>query len=158
RVQQIETALEDGRKLCNDGRFAEAVRTFGRGIERASSVPAVEHLTRSLREQLVLARRGQKAAALHDLADLIRFRHGIDLPAADQARALERSIRVIWNERDLLLAPNARTPDPKTEQVIRADLVDLAIAWAELRVGLVPAAEADTAQRDALRILDLAHD
>ena len=157
RVQEIETALEDGRKLRDEGRFLEAVHTLGRGLERARAVPAVEHLTSSLGQQILLARRGQKAAALHDLAELIRFRHGIDLPAVEEARALVQNIRAIWKERDLLLAPKSGALDPKTDHVIRTDLLDLAIAWAELRVGLAPPAEADAARRDALLLLDQAN-
>ena len=86
-----------------------------------------------------MARRGQKAAALHDLADLIRFRHGIDLPSTEEARALIENIRAVWNERDLLLGPNTRALDAQSEQVIRTDLLDLAIASAELRLGLASA-------------------
>ena len=116
------------------------------------AVPAVEHLRRSLDEQLQLARRGQKAAALHQLADLVRFRHGVDLPSAEEARTLIQNIIAIWKERDVLLGPTPESLDPTTEQDIRTDLLDLAIACVELRLGLAPPAEAAAARRDALRL------
>ncbi len=158
RVREVETALLDGQKLCADGRFAEAVQNLGRGLERASALPAVAHLTRSLEEQVRLARRGQKAAALHDLAELIRFRFGIDLPVAEEAQRLVQNIRAIWNERALLLASNTGSGslDPKTGRLVRADLLDLAVLWAELQVGLAPPSEAVTAGRNAAGLLELA--
>jgi eukaryotic-like serine/threonine-protein kinase len=155
-VQKIETALQYGRKLRDDGRFPEAIVTLGRGLEQARAVPGVDSLKRSLEDQLLMAQRGQKVAALHALADLIRFRHGIDLPSTEEARALIKNIRAVWNERDLLVGPNTRALDALSEQVIRTDLLDLAIAAAELRLGLAPPAEADAARHDALQLLDLA--
>ena len=44
RVREIETALDDGRKLRNDGRFPEAVHTLGRGLERGPLLPGVDNL------------------------------------------------------------------------------------------------------------------
>ena len=112
RVQAIQTALDDGRKLRAQGRFPEAVRTLHRGLDESRAVPAVEHLRGSLDEQLQLARRGQRAAALHQLAELVRFRHGVDLPSAEEARTLIQSIVPIWNERDSLLRPAPQLLDP----------------------------------------------
>jgi serine/threonine protein kinase/Flp pilus assembly protein TadD len=153
RVHEIETALEDGKKLCDDGRFSEAVHTLGRGLERTRPLPAAESFYSALSEQLRLARRGQKASALHDLAELIRFRYGVDLPEAAEAQTLMQNIRAIWAQRDLLLDQGSGNLGTKTEQAIRADLLDLAIAWAEPLVQLAPPSESENARRDALRIL-----
>jgi len=101
-----------------------------------------------------MARRGQKAAALHGLADLIRFRYGIDFPSTEEARALIKHIRAVYNERELLLGRQMRTLDARPEHNIRTDLLDLAIAAAEPRLGLAPPQEADAARRDALQLLD----
>ncbi len=156
RVMEIETALQEGRKLRADGRFSEAMQTLARGLDRTRAVPGVENLTHSLQQQHLLAQRGQKAAALHELADLIRFRHGIELPAPEEARALIKSIRAVWNERDLLLGTPAESLDARSEQVIRTDLLDLAIVAAELRLGLAPPAELDAARRDVAQLVDFA--
>jgi eukaryotic-like serine/threonine-protein kinase len=153
-IHEVETALEYGRKLCAHGEYVEAAQTLFRALERAGTVRAADDLKNSLREQLLVAHRGQKASALHELAELIRFRFGIDLPAEPEAHALVRHIGTIWAERDILLSPKGAIFDPKTEQVIRADLVDLAITWSELRVRLASPTEADEAHQDARRVLD----
>ncbi len=157
RVREIEMTLDDGRRLSVDGRFTEAIHTLGRGLGHARLVPGVDNMKRLLKEQLLMARRGQKAAAVHELADLVRFRHGIDLPSTEEARALIKNIRAVWSERELLLGPNTRTLDARSEQVIRTDLLDLAIAATELRLGLAPPDEAGAARRDALQLLDVAN-
>jgi Tfp pilus assembly protein PilF len=157
RVQDIheaKTALEHGRQLCAQGEYVEAAQTLVRALERIATVPAAESLRSSLREQLRVAHRGQKASALHELAELIRFRFGIDLPAAPEAHALAREIGIVWDERDLLLSPKGAILDPRIEHVIRADLIDLAITWSELRVRLASPTEAGQVHRDALGVLD----
>jgi len=158
RVQAIQTSLDDGRNLRAQGRFPEAVHTLNRGLKESGSVPAVEHLRRSIDQQLQLARRGQKAAALHQLADLVRFRFGVDLPSAAEGRMLIQSFMTIWKERAVLLGPGPEMLDPTTERVIRTDLLDLASACVELRLGLAPPAEAAAARRDALLLIDQAND
>jgi len=153
-IHEAETALEYGRKLCADGAYIEAVHTLGRALERTATVPAAESLKSSLSEQLRAAHRGQKASALHELAELIRFRFGIDLPAEQEARILMRHVGTVWDERELLLSPKGALLGPRIEQVVRADLVDLAITWAELRVRLASPTVAGEARRQALTVLD----
>jgi serine/threonine protein kinase len=154
RVREIEAALEDGVKLRQQGRFTDAVHRISRGLERARAVPATGELKRGLEQQLLRARRGQKAAALHEVAELIRFRYGIELPAEDEARRLLANIGVIWKERDPLLAARAEPRESSAEQSIRTDLLDLAIVWVELRLGLAIPAERDDARRDIALFLD----
>jgi serine/threonine protein kinase/Flp pilus assembly protein TadD len=154
RVRDIETALEDGRNLRTSGHSVEAAHTLGRALNRARSIPATQQLTRALELELLRARRGQQAAALHELAELVRFRYGIDLPKATEALVLTESISTIWKERDLLLATAAATLDSNTEKGIKTDLLDLVATWAELRAGLAPAADREAARHDALNILD----
>ena len=154
RVAEIDTALQDGQKLRSDGRYPQAVQILGRGLARASGVPGVTQLRRSLREQVSLARQEQKAAALHDLADLVRFRYGIDLPAPEEARMLLKNIRDIWKERSLLFPTNALTRNPAIEQAIRTDLLDLTVTWIELLPALAPPPQADAARENALQLVD----
>ena len=158
RVHELETALEDGREFCRLDRFPDAVHTLGHGLECAAMVPAVGHLTDLLRQQLRVARRGQEAAALHHLADLVRFRYGITPPGAGEANALLRDIRAIWDERHLLLEPLAGDMDTHRQQQIRSDLLELVAVWAELRIGLADPSEAHVAGEDALRIVEEARD
>jgi eukaryotic-like serine/threonine-protein kinase len=156
RLGEIESDLEDGQKFRTERRFPEAVRALRRGLEHTATIPAVSHLRRPLRKELHLAQRGQKAADLHHLADLIRFQYGITPPAGGEAWDLVRTIRAIWEERDLLLASEQGTLDPEIEEGIRTDLLELAVVWADLRVRLASKKEIDEARREALLVLDQA--
>jgi eukaryotic-like serine/threonine-protein kinase len=157
RVREAENALVDGRKLRSDHRFAEAVDRLGHGLEIARAVPGADGLRTSLSEQLTTARRGQRAAALHDLADLVRFRHGIDPPPPEEAQTLLESTRAIWKDCGSLLGRGAETLDSRSEQAIRTDLLDLTIASVELLTGPASPPEAEAARRDATQLLDLAN-
>jgi serine/threonine protein kinase/tetratricopeptide (TPR) repeat protein len=157
-LRELETALSDGSSLRAVGKYAESAQTLARAQQRARSVLGAEPLARALSEHLRLARRGQKATALHELAELTRFRHGVELPSELDGRALLRDIRAVWDDRDFLLARAAGTLGTATEQAIRADLLDLAILWAELHTRLAGPGESAQAQADALEILAQAND
>jgi serine/threonine protein kinase/Flp pilus assembly protein TadD len=156
RVRELESTLQAGRQLCADGRFPEAVQTLSRGVERVGAVPGARTLARSLVEQLGTARRGQKAGAVHELANAIRFHHGIDPPAPEDARALLKSISAVCHHRDLYPLSDAQLLPPPAEGMLRTDLLDLTIAWAELRLGVAAPDEVNAVRHETLRFLDAA--
>ena len=88
---------------------------------------------------------------------MIRFRYGIDLPSSEEAEALINHIRAVWHERELLRGPNMQALDARFEEIIRTDVLDLALAAAELTMGLARPAEVDAARRNASQLLDLAN-
>ncbi len=116
-------------------------------VAALAAIFGVGQLVHSLGEQLRQARRGQQAAALHELSERVRFRYGADLPAAGEAQALSDKIGTLWNQRDVLLAQGPRTGEEVSEQTVKSDLLDLAITWSELRAGTGDS-------KNALRILD----
>src|SRR5262249_10459767 len=103
RLDEIRADLTEGQRLRIEHRFSEAVRTRGSSLQRSASLPAAGKLTEAMDSELRLARRGQKADALHRLADLVRFRYGLNPPAGGEASNLVRDVRAIWREKDLLL-------------------------------------------------------
>ena len=156
RVREVETDLEDGRKLCLDQRFPEALRILGRGSERAAAFLAPRNLKESLASQLRLARMGQKAVELHHLADNFRFSYGIVLHGAEKAENLVGNVPAIWAKRDLLLRPEGLTLDPDVVKGIRADLLELVMDWVAHQVWNAPATTHDRVLREACRLLDQA--
>ena len=54
----------------------------------------------------------------------------------------------------LLLHPVSGRTEPEVEQRIRTDLLDIVTIWADVRVRLSPASDADEARREALAQLD----
>jgi len=84
---------------------------------------------------------------LHELAERVRFRYGVDLPAADEAQGVAERTGSLWRHRGLLLEQRSGALDSTTERSIKDDLLDLVIMYSELR--------ARTGfSHDALRILD----
>jgi Flp pilus assembly protein TadD len=156
RLDEIKADLTEGQRLRGEHWFPEAVRILGRGLQRSASLPAAGKLTDALNSELRLARRGQKAVALHRLADLVRFRYGLDPPASGEASNLVRDVRAIWREKDLLLGPGGESLDADTEEAIRTDLLELAVVWADLRVRLAADDGRDEALREAIEVLDQA--
>ncbi|MBV8313750.1 MAG: tetratricopeptide repeat protein [Planctomycetaceae bacterium] len=154
RVHDIEAALGDGRASLERHQFEEAARALRRGQALAGRWPAVDALRRALNKELGLVLRDWKAAELHRLADLVRFRSGLAPNPSEEALSLLRRGREIWEARSLLTRPIDGRREPEVERAIRADLLDVVTVWADLRVRLVPEAESEEARRDALRQLD----
>ena len=97
------------------------------------------------------------ARELHDLADLIRFHYGIDLPPPEEAEHLIRQCRSVWEQRDRLIPAGGAPAGPGWEQRVKTDLLELAAVWADLRLRLAPPSGVDEARRDALNVLDEAN-
>jgi Flp pilus assembly protein TadD len=154
RVDQLLVNLEDGRRSRASGHYDEAIRALRRGLEGARNVPAVGVLARDMEEEILLAERGRKADELHELADHVRFWYGIDLPSEEDARVLVRNARSAWERRTVLLPSGRAALGHAWEQRVKADLLELAVVWAELRVRLAPPGEMDEARREALGVLD----
>ncbi len=153
RLGQIQLLLEDGRSDRASGRFEEAIRALGRGLESAAAFPAPGDLKKSLIRELRLAERGRLAEELHGLADRIRARHGVELPSPAEGQTLLRLCVAVWNRRDQLLIAGSPLAD-ETERSIRTDLLELAAIGADLSVHLATADGAPDARREALRLLD----
>ena len=153
RVREVEAALADGRARLDRRQYPEAIRALKRGLALAEHLPAVALDRRELAEGLARARRDAKADELHQLAELVRFRYGIDPPPPDEARALIRRGVAIWQDRDLLLKPVAGRQEPDVERTIRADLLDFALAWIALLARSKPPTGSAEARSEALRAL-----
>ncbi|MBV8314739.1 MAG: tetratricopeptide repeat protein [Planctomycetaceae bacterium] len=158
RVHEIGAALASGRAYRGRHHYQEAAEALRHGLALAGNLPAIGSYRRALGDELALALRDGRAADLHRLVDLIRFRYGIDPPPPEEARTLTRRGRALWKARSELLAPGVGRREPEVERGIRADLLDFALVWADLRVRSAPAAEADDARREALRVLEEAED
>src|SRR5262249_52267813 len=73
--------------------------------------------------------------------------------AADEALSLFRRGQAIWTRRSLLERTAEGAVDSETSRRIRADLSDLAIICADLRVHGEPGKPSDDALRDAVQML-----
>ncbi len=153
RVHDIEAALGNGREYLERHQYSEAARALRRGLALAEPTPAVAKLKRALDEELGLVLRDWKAAELHHLADLIRFRYNLAPKPSEEAWSLIRRGRAIWAARGLLTQSIDDRREPEVERSIRTDLLDFVTVWADLRVRLAPEGEADEARREALHWL-----
>jgi tetratricopeptide (TPR) repeat protein len=153
RVGQVRLLLEDGRRARSGGRFADATRSLGRGLESAAAFPAPLDLKESLRSELRLAEQGRLADDLHDLADRVRARYGVELPSRAEGETLLRLCRAVWERKTQLLAGGI-PPAGEAQRAIRTDLLELAAILSDLCVAFAPAGGLADAKRDARRLLD----
>jgi serine/threonine protein kinase len=153
---QASRQLEAGQEALRKGDHGEAVRAFRAGLELAESVPAParRRLTRELEDHLRRALAGQAEAAreqlageLHRAVDQLRFVYAAPVHSDRDLRKLEARCRALWEQRGRV---RERTGGADAPQV-RADLLDLAILWADLHTRL--SADGPAARRTALQVL-----
>jgi serine/threonine protein kinase/Tfp pilus assembly protein PilF len=150
----VTAALEKGRDLAAEHRYAEAVQVLEEGRRQADASFTTRDRVPLFDRHLRLARRGKEALVLHDLAEKIRAAAVSDAPSPRDVALLGALREGAWAQRDLLLDQGGAPLPVAAEQAIRDDLLDLAVCSAELSVQYAPAGRAGTARRAALRILD----
>jgi serine/threonine protein kinase/tetratricopeptide (TPR) repeat protein len=162
RLRRAESLLAEGGKQIDGHDYPGALRSLNQGlglVEPSWVLSFGRHQSRSddlrrdLGEQLARARRGQLAADVHEMANRLRSLYGTDLVATEALRSLEHRLRTTWEARGRILAELGGGLEPETANGLRADLLDLGILWADLRVRLASDSPAD-ARREALRVLD----
>jgi serine/threonine protein kinase/tetratricopeptide (TPR) repeat protein len=148
------TALGEGREKLRQREYREAGAALRHGLALAEDVPFQGALVQELRGELRTAERVLSAQQLHGTVEKIRPLYDTDeLPPA-QVRGVEANCRAHWLRRELVaerLVPGL--PEELRQQVL-ADMLDLAILWADLHVRFAVPGQRPAALRDALALLD----
>jgi serine/threonine protein kinase/tetratricopeptide (TPR) repeat protein len=147
------SALALGNTRFKAHAYVESAANFRQGLALIDRLPGFDRPRHELTEALDRAMRAGRVAALHELAETIRFRYGLSPPPADEAPALIRLGRETWEARDSLLRPIDGLPAPETGRRVRGDLRDLVLLWADLRVRYASANDLARAREEAIGIL-----
>jgi serine/threonine protein kinase/Flp pilus assembly protein TadD len=153
RLQDIQSLHQDGKSALARHQFPQAIRTLTRALAVAERTPYVAD-RETIAQDLARARRAEKAAELHALVDLVRFRYGLDPPPADEARTLLSNGQTIWDARRELIRPVYGPGELEVERTLHADLLDFAVVWANVLARSATAQHSGAGREQALRILD----
>jgi eukaryotic-like serine/threonine-protein kinase len=148
-------ALAEGKALLDRGDYPEAARVLTRGTALIEGLPGSGRLSGELAEALRLTDRLEEADRLHRLVDRLRLAESAADRPVPSARDVERHCRALWESRRSLLERPGPRVDPRIEERMRDDLLDLAVIGASLRARL----ETDPdriaqAHRAGLQLLD----
>lgn len=162
---QVHAALDDGAVQMAKGNWEGAIGTMERGRTVARAIPFHSGLANELDRRLDMAEKGRAAAdcatatgELHRLIDRLRYLHGAETAPTGALGRLEAACRDLWNHRQRIVNRLALGRTPDINPVVRNDLLDLAILWAELQVRLAPATEMESSRQKALAILAAAEE
>jgi tetratricopeptide (TPR) repeat protein len=160
RLYQARTALQDGQMQMAKGEWEGAITTLQHGLSAARGNPFPGDLAGELDRQLHLAEEKRDAAhrvaaahELNQLANQVRFLYGADHIAPAALHRLEGSCRAFWDRRVRILERLRRAGSAELEPIVRDDLLDLAIFWADLQVRLAPPGGQGESRPKALAIL-----
>jgi tetratricopeptide (TPR) repeat protein len=156
RAAEAEYALREGRRWQEGRHYAEAVATLQHGLQLAEGLPDSRSLAEELRQQLGAALRAREAERREELiqelrllADDLRVLYGEEAPATAPLRGVEARCRDVWEQHALI----RETLGLEQHAGMDADLLDIAILWADLHVRSAPAGAGGVRREEALRVL-----
>ncbi|HEY7331298.1 MAG TPA: protein kinase [Gemmataceae bacterium] len=151
---KAQAALREGQNFLDQLRYAEALNTFKHGIALVEDLPFGTDLKQHLHDRLREAECGQAIHELHLFCERVRpLYNAVTLPEA-HARTVESHCRTIWEQREVIVERLRPRPGSELERQLRADLIDMALVSANLRVRLAAPNELAAARQQALKILD----
>jgi eukaryotic-like serine/threonine-protein kinase len=159
RVNDAIGELEQGRLHVAAAEYHQAALSFQHGVDLLDSGTRFDRLlphARETRKQLIAAKvrnwRAELGTQLHDLAERVRILYAAETTPRDTAQKLQNRLAEIWRAHQEIDRQLAQDADEATRSRLRADLLDLVIIWAELRVGIADDAMRPEAHREALQI------
>lgn len=155
RFRAAGHALVEGQVLLDRGEVAGAVRALTRGAALIEGLPDSDRLSREIAAALRGADQLEEWDRLHRLVDRLRFAESATGRTGPLTTDVKRHCRALWESRGSLLERPPIPVDPRLEERLRDDLVDLAVIASSLAVRLATDADAVVrAHRGALRTLD----
>jgi Flp pilus assembly protein TadD len=133
RFHDARSALAEARSQMQRGVYRDAVGTLQRGRGQIQGLPRSASLLAEIDAELRQARRAEAAQDLHAVAESLRFLAGADVHAPRELQALEAHCRVAWEARGMVANSNGTALDAAREEQIRADFLDLALIWIDLK-------------------------
>jgi serine/threonine protein kinase/Flp pilus assembly protein TadD len=140
RVREAQEALHEGQEQIQRRAYAEAIRTLARGKTRAEMVPGYHGLVGQLESWSQRAYRAKAAGELHNVTERLRLLVDTDALSGRDLRLLESHCRTAWETRHVVGDSTAPLEESVEEQA-RADLIDMALLWTDLKRRLSPGDE-----------------
>jgi tetratricopeptide (TPR) repeat protein len=153
RVQTAKAllALQEGQKQLRGQHFDEAVGTLRHGLDLTGGLFFRGQLCEQLQGELRQAERAQAVQELQRFTEQMRILCSAELLPSRQARAAEGLCQTFWQQRQRL-AERLGPPGSTEGAQARADLLDLAILWRQLRYRLA-GSDRPAVLRETLEVL-----
>jgi tetratricopeptide (TPR) repeat protein len=153
RIHEAELALAEGtRQMRDQQHYDDASVTLRHGLALVQNIPFGGDLAQQLGRQLEKAAAERDRASLNRLArklhsqvEQMRVLFGMDITPSPQLNGIIATCRELWSKRTLIASSLG------TNTV--ADLSELALLWADLRVRSATAAEFSGACHEAFKVL-----
>lgn len=153
QADKARSALQQGRLCLRAGHHAEALDHFRNGVALAEDLPFTGELVRELHDGENLAERGGAAAELHRSCERLRAWYDAGPLSAARRREAEDLCGKIWQNRELIAQRLAHQPASELNEQVRADLIEVAILWSDLRVRGSRSSDVGRARNEALQVL-----
>ena len=158
RYGEAQHALTQGENLLTEHRYEEARGVFLAGRARIADWPGTASLAKQLSDFERRSELLRKRHKLHTWVDDMRFKALIDPLPQRTAMMLDMVAEKLWTDRADFQTNGDIPLESSIKERIQADLRDLALLRAEMKVRLAPPGAQMTANQAALKLLDEAED
>jgi serine/threonine protein kinase/Flp pilus assembly protein TadD len=153
RIAEAEAALSAGTQRLALGQYSEATASLERSAALFRNSYTGRDTNAQVRRALQLAARGQAVGALNQHTQRLRFAYGNDSLGPEALRAIADFCRESWSERSFLIGTPEAPLQPRQEEQLRTDLLDVAVLWSDLRMRLAEPGQVDEERRQVLVVL-----
>jgi tetratricopeptide (TPR) repeat protein len=153
RTHEAEQALQVGVRHLSRRQYAEAAAVLEHGRTLTENVPGTAALAEQLLQQERRAVRGRAARALHATVERLRYHYGDMSLTPSTLRTLEAQCASAWASRFSLLKGFEASLEADEEEQLHADLLDVAVLWADFRTRGARPQDLGVARREALKLL-----
>ncbi len=155
RASGARLAFDQANQSINNREFGVALEQLEASSRAIRWLPGQSELKKSIEAQMVVARRGRIARAVHDLVEQIRFLDSYDSVALAQLKQLDGACEKLWSARDKLAPLLESSANPAERAAFRSDLVELVTSWAALKTKLASSDKSEV-RREANLLLNQA--
>jgi eukaryotic-like serine/threonine-protein kinase len=153
RLRSAQAALDQGNQQLSRQAYTAAIEQLQAGASTVAWLPGQRDLKQALHGAILRAKHARLADSLHTLVERLRFAESFHEAPTASLREFEAGCRTIWQARAHLVETSAVT-DEEIDRQARADLLELALLWVELRIRLAPPGEQAAVRSEALRLFD----
>jgi tetratricopeptide (TPR) repeat protein len=154
RSRQARATLQQAERQLFARDYAGAIELLNAGRRAIAWLPGQAELKRALQVRITAAELARLTDSVHALAEKLRFIDSVDDAPRERLRQLATGCGRIWEARERIVQSDALRNLTQESQQLDADLIDLAVLWARLKVRLASAQNQEIAHAEALEVLE----
>lgn len=154
RTRQARAALQQAERQLVARDYSGAIEQLNAGRNAIAWLPNKAELKRTFQARIEAAELARLTDSVHVLAEKLRFIDSVEEVPRERLQQLAAGCGRIWEARERIIRRDGLPTSTEASAQLDADLLELAVLWARLKVRLMSEPEKLPAQSEALGVLE----